>query len=425
MKIKIHNVGKLADATVEIDGITVIAGENDTGKSSVSKALYSVFSSFYHFNKSIYSQRKLEIADLLNSLLGNQFRNGRIYRFDIRQTTLLDSLADEILVLSSGSDNHVDKQNLLSILNNHEELSDIEIEDEFIDKLNEIISVSEKEVLEAKVSRKFNAEFDRQVGNLDSDGAGSVELLFKNQASLKLSITSNKAKIVDDYFEIKKRILYFDDPFVINNLSNRLYKANQVGNDHNSDNVSLLKNSIIDTSSADIRQAIVNKKLEDLKSSISTICKGNLFENEFGDYVYKEEGSDKAYFLKNLSSGLKTFVLFNTFLQSGVIESGATIIFDEPEIHLHPKWQLEFAKMIVQLQKALNLNILINTHSPYFLYALEVFVKKYGTLESTRYYFAHIEDRCPVIEDVSSDIERIYKTLFSPLRLLENVRDSL
>lgn len=110
-----------------------------------------------------------------------------------------------------------------------------------------------------------------------------------------------------------------------------------------------------------------------------------------------------------MSSGLKTFVLFNTFLQSGVIESGATIIFDEPEIHLHPKWQLEFAKMIVQLQKALNLNILINTHSPYFLYALEVFVKKYGTLESTRYYFAHNEDRCPVIEDVSSDIERIYK----------------
>lgn len=190
-------------------------------------------------------------------MLGNQFRNGRIYRFDIRQTTLLDSLADEILVLSSGSDNHVDKQNLLSILNNHEELSDIEIEDEFIDKLNEIISVSEKEVLEAKVSKKFNAAFDRQVGNLDSDGAGSVELLFKNQASLKLSITSNKAKIVDDYFEIKKRILYFDDPFVINNLSNRLYKANQVGNDHNSDNVSLLKNSIIDTSSADIRQALL------------------------------------------------------------------------------------------------------------------------------------------------------------------------
>lgn len=72
MKIKIHNVGKLADATVEIDGITVIAGENDTGKSSVSKALYSVFSSFYHFNKSIYSQRKLEIADLLNSLLGKK-----------------------------------------------------------------------------------------------------------------------------------------------------------------------------------------------------------------------------------------------------------------------------------------------------------------------------------------------------------------
>ena len=47
MKLSIKNVGKLKEADVEINGITVIAGENNTGKSTVGKVLWSIFSSFY------------------------------------------------------------------------------------------------------------------------------------------------------------------------------------------------------------------------------------------------------------------------------------------------------------------------------------------------------------------------------------------
>lgn len=39
MKIKLNNIGMTDTAVVDIDGITVIAGENNTGKSTVSKAL--------------------------------------------------------------------------------------------------------------------------------------------------------------------------------------------------------------------------------------------------------------------------------------------------------------------------------------------------------------------------------------------------
>ena len=35
MKLVLKNVGKVQNAAVEINGITVIAGENDTGKSTV------------------------------------------------------------------------------------------------------------------------------------------------------------------------------------------------------------------------------------------------------------------------------------------------------------------------------------------------------------------------------------------------------
>ncbi len=40
MKIELENIGALKKANVKIDGLTVIAGENDTGKSTLGKALY-------------------------------------------------------------------------------------------------------------------------------------------------------------------------------------------------------------------------------------------------------------------------------------------------------------------------------------------------------------------------------------------------
>lgn len=37
MKLSLKNIGKIETASVEINGITVIAGENNTGKSTVGR----------------------------------------------------------------------------------------------------------------------------------------------------------------------------------------------------------------------------------------------------------------------------------------------------------------------------------------------------------------------------------------------------
>ncbi|SHO81600.1 ABC transporter ATP-binding protein [hydrothermal vent metagenome] len=39
MQLELKNIGMIKEATLKIDGLTVIAGENDTGKSTVGKAL--------------------------------------------------------------------------------------------------------------------------------------------------------------------------------------------------------------------------------------------------------------------------------------------------------------------------------------------------------------------------------------------------
>ena len=46
MQLYLKNIGKLNEANIALNGITVIAGQNDTGKSTVGKVLFSVFNSY-------------------------------------------------------------------------------------------------------------------------------------------------------------------------------------------------------------------------------------------------------------------------------------------------------------------------------------------------------------------------------------------
>lgn len=77
MRIELNNIAAMRRAEVEIDGITVIAGENNTGKSTVSKALWCMFDSFYKYEEQFDSFRAdalsndvrkwCEISDVTNS----------------------------------------------------------------------------------------------------------------------------------------------------------------------------------------------------------------------------------------------------------------------------------------------------------------------------------------------------------------------
>ena len=43
MKLHIENVAKIKKADIDVEGITVIAGSNNTGKSTIGKILFSIF----------------------------------------------------------------------------------------------------------------------------------------------------------------------------------------------------------------------------------------------------------------------------------------------------------------------------------------------------------------------------------------------
>ena len=58
MKLLIENIGKLNKANIELNGITVIAGENNAGKSTVGKALFAVTEVLYNYNEYVESTVK-------------------------------------------------------------------------------------------------------------------------------------------------------------------------------------------------------------------------------------------------------------------------------------------------------------------------------------------------------------------------------
>ncbi|VVM17606.1 hypothetical protein BSPWISOXPB_2973, partial [uncultured Gammaproteobacteria bacterium] len=62
-------------------------------------------------------------------------------------------------------------------------------------------------------------------------------------------------------------------------------------------------------------------------------------------------------------------------------------MLDEPEVHLHPNWQLKYAEIITLLVKN-NINILVTTHSPYMIEALERYAEKYDIKDKTNFYLA-------------------------------------
>lgn len=58
MRLEIQHFSKIKQASIKLDGITVIAGENNTGKSTVGKILSCMFNSMYKVDEKLHRRRK-------------------------------------------------------------------------------------------------------------------------------------------------------------------------------------------------------------------------------------------------------------------------------------------------------------------------------------------------------------------------------
>ena len=69
MRMTIEGIGKVSSATVPLDGITVVAGENNTGKSTIGKALFAMADGCYDLEQRMIERIRRHIVFAVNSQL--------------------------------------------------------------------------------------------------------------------------------------------------------------------------------------------------------------------------------------------------------------------------------------------------------------------------------------------------------------------
>lgn len=425
MKLTLKNIGKIETASVEINGITVIAGENNTGKSTVGRALFAVFNSFYNVQKQIENER----ADSVENLLDRMCLNNSSSRFFRIANT---NEAAKAIVARIGLYRQAElpdmQKDIVELLSQYDgwkmESFDENTVAETVSRIKDVLDVSDVDFLKSVLERKLNAEFNEQVCNIFSEDDCEIQLQIKD-TSITVSVESEgnvEVRNPDD-ISLHTEVVYIDDPFVLDDPNMFYRRTASMSYDHR---YYLRKMLFWPNPESNVFDEIIAKdKLNSIYEKISSVCSGDIIRGKRSMLGYQRKDSDKVLNVWNLSTGLKTFVILKMLLTSGAIERNGTIILDEPEIHLHPEWQLLFAELIVLIQKEFGVHVLLNTHSPYFLSAIETYTVKYGIDDKCKYYLASSKDDFSNIEDVTDNIEAIYSKLARPLQELENERGRL
>ena len=124
----------------------------------------------------------------------------------------------------------------------------------------------------------------------------------------------------------------------------------------------------------------------DLLELIDSVIDGEVsYSSTDGDFVYQKEGERIS--IKNTASGIKVFGMLQILVANDFIDKNTLIIFDEPENHLHPNWQLKLAKILVELANS-GVFVIVSSHSPYLIEALERYSEVKGLKDETSFYLA-------------------------------------
>lgn len=415
MKISLKNISKIKEADIDINGITVIAGENNTGKSTVGKALWSIFNSFYNIENELIKDRENIIYEKIKKYYGNSIKNTINVVEATKKILMLEPKEKEDIkkiLMDNLKQREIFFKNIF--IDNTESSNNL---DSLVEDIYEIVNIDNEYILKNHLKNILIQEFNGQINNIYNQVNGEIGLTI-SQKNISIIIDYQKVEDIkvnnqDEMLSLGTRAIYIDDPYVLDDETFFILQRQT----HKEYLKKLLR---VKNDSGIVENALANKRIENINKKLEEIFKGEMKFN-FDSKKVILKGSFEEIDLTNLSTGLKTFVIIKNLLENGVIEKKGTIILDEPEIHLHPEWQLIFAEIIVLLQKEFDLHILLATHSPYFLRAIQVYASKYEIADKCKYYLAENIEMNSIIKDVSDNIELIFEKLANPLQKLEDL----
>lgn len=429
MRLKVSNFAKIKKADIRMDGITVIVGDNNTGKTTVGKVLFSVFNSVYDIASKVEDNRKRELILRCRGIIRNALmqRNGlSTWETNIRPTRNVDFAYRELINIISKSNLSLltagELEEVFQEITRKFELQlDAETTDEFVSGiLNQIEFINQIDdyvMARELIEREFYQVFSGQFCNLGNVEPAKVELTLQGK-ELGFEFVEKSCRSWRTNIDILHEAFFIDDPFILDKLNDRYSDVRRTSN--------YIIDKILATNVEEnvVNAILAKEKLKEVFDILNKVISGDIEDNN-GEWGISSERFSEPLRFENVSAGVKSFSLLELLLKKGILKEKDVLILDEPEIHLHPEWQIKYAQIIVLLQKKFDLSIVVTTHSRDFFEAIELFSKKYDVVDKCSFYLSRQDAGEVEFEDVSTDSTQIYKHLVNPSRLLDKIKFEL
>ncbi len=429
-KYIIRDYHAIKEAEIKLDGITVLSGINGCGKSTLSRWLYYLINGAKGFEIYLFDEYKNKIGNILSRM---QFACADLERY-IRKDDLLDktSLYKLIQII-----------NEFGFVKNIRNVKIDTIEDLFLEALHvtknfltEAMSIDLPYTRKARILNYLNIDVE------DKDFNQAIEYFVEQNTRLINKLSSQLKKDIQER-EIKKFFDLINENFEIQNDIPSFIQLEEDGvdiieKDHISTLFNLQQAVYIDTPMAvemgdtenilwkALRDIMINEKqidefqLKEKKLMLrvkgilegeTVLEKGDLFKTNSLRYISKDKKVN--ILLKDAATGFKTFSYLQRLLENGLLNDETLLMIDEPEAHLHPQWIVEFARLLVLLNKELGLKIMIASHNPDMVAAIHDIANKEGVLENTNFYVAQPENQEShqyIFKDLGHEVGEIFES---------------
>ena len=427
LNLEVNGFGLVNNAKLDLNKINVVGGINSSGKSTVSRFLYSFLKANVLTNESYLKKILIkEINHLIN--------------IDKETFSMDDDFSDVLKEYNNFKINNIKNSSMESIdmllkLSN-------ENKNYFISfVLKELIYKENIGFFEGGSSRLYSSTFESLIANEGVD-ARFDEAGFVESYSDEYDLNSDLYVIKTDGFLDFPEIFYIDSFSILDLLHYTHYERNEdylqkmdIINPKN--HVNYLIDNIYDQSFfQSIKECDV--KISDVLDKINNIIQGHIGSHPFSlDFTFikipqiphEEEGSFENPIPHvgsgNTSSGIKQIGIIQLLLSKEILKPGSFLIIDEPEVNLHPEWQFRFAEILVILAKELDITIYLNSHSPTFIESIDAFSEFYDMEEDIYYYLtqeSEIEGKYDFIKVNSNELYKIYDNLGDVYKLIDNLR---
>ena len=417
MNLTVSKFRAINKADIKLNGITVVTGENGCGKTTLSRLLYVTIKTSRNFDEIVrrdLNRRLREILRALTDLMQDFARIERISSPDNSKEYSIRRVSYRSLLIKNDDDSDLSQyeEKIYSYINT--------IQDGINDYLSEKTAPNAKRSRQPLIEKRLQRIQQILQTLLNDDNPnkgekGKMDDVFSLLDKLKISIhqsfaaamrtleSRNNNVFISELYrhfgdDLKKQfnIIEFGVPItdwehqkllMTHGIQDCVYidtlmaimSDSYTDNEYWEDLISVLQAPAL-AFPLDRQLNLVNKIISgEVSYSSDTID---------DDFIYKR--NDGAVFnLNDCATGIKSFGILQILLNNGRLNKNTILIIDEPEAHLHPQWIVEYARLIVLLNKQLGVKFFIASHNPDMVSAIKYIAQKEKVADSLNFYLAH------------------------------------